>query len=200
MMPAAINGAVRVGKEAPMGESEAKYLDVFPAWLRGLAGDAEALAKVVAGKGGSEAVREVVAGGLNYMFKALDLVPDGTDDIGYLDDAFVLRVAADLAIREDTGGLGAEHLRELNRLAGDADTVRAFLGGDYVRLETYVAAQRKAAARGRSAHDIARNAATCDAFMSDVRGFAAGYQPPNFAREDKNLVRLRAFFDAKLPK
>lgn len=183
-----------------MGESDAKFLDVFPGWLRSLSGDAEALGAILGKKGGSEAAREVIAGGLNYLFKSLDLVPDGTDDIGYLDDTFVLRITADLAIREDTSGVSAESLRELNRLANDADTVRAFLGGDAARLEAYVTSQRKGAARGRSAHDIARVPAVCDAFMSDLRGFAKGYQPPNFAREEKNLVRLRAFFDAKLPK
>ena len=183
-----------------MGESEAKYLDVFPGWLHSLAGDAEALGAVLQARAGSDGAREAIAAGLNYMFKSLDLVPDGTDDIGYLDDAFVLRIAADLALREDTTGVGADMLRDLNRLASDADTVRGFLGADFARLEAYVIAQRKAAARGRSAHDIARDAATCTAFLSDVRGFAKGYQPPNFGREDKNLVRLRAFFDAKLPK
>jgi hypothetical protein len=33
-----------------------------------------------------------------------------------------------------------------------------------------------------------------------VRGFAKAYQPPGFSREEKNLIKLRAFFDAKLPK
>lgn len=183
-----------------MAESDGKFLDVFPGWLRSLAGDAEALGAIVGSHSGSEAARETIAGGLNYLFKSLDLVPDGTDDIGYLDDAFVLRVTADLAIRGDTSGVGADSLRELNRLAGDADTVRAFLGADFARLEAYVASQRKGAARGRSVHDIARNAATCESFMSDLRGFVQSYQPPSFGREEKNLVRLRAFFDAKLPK
>lgn len=183
-----------------MSESDAKYLDVFPGWLRGLGDDAERLGEIVASRGGAEAARQTLAGGLNYLFKSLDLVPDGTDDIGYLDDAFVMRVAADLAIGQDTSGIGAELLKHLNRLAGDADTVRGFLGPDYGRLEAYVGALRKGAARGRSVDDIVRDPRTCEAFVSDVRGFAKGYQPPSFGREGKNLVRLRAFFDAKLPK
>ena len=35
---------------------------------------------------------------------------------------------------------------------------------------------------------------------ADVRGFARSYQAPSFAREMKNLIKLRAFFDAKLPR
>jgi uncharacterized membrane protein YkvA (DUF1232 family) len=183
-----------------MGDSDATYLDTFPGWLRSLGDDAEGLAEAVAARGGAEAARQVIAGGLNYLFRSLDLVPDGTDDIGYLDDGFVLRVAAELAMREDTGGLGAEQLKRLNRLAGDTDLVRGFLGDDYGRLEAYVAGLRKGAARGRAVSDIVADAKTCEAFVSDVRGFARSYQPPSFSREEKNLVRLRAFFDAKLPK
>ena len=32
------------------------------------------------------------------MFKSLDLIPDGLEGLGFLDDAFVLRVAAGLAV------------------------------------------------------------------------------------------------------
>jgi uncharacterized membrane protein YkvA (DUF1232 family) len=180
--------------------SDAKYLDIFPAWLRSLGDDAEALGEIIGEKSVPEAPRQIVAGGLNYLFKSLDLIPDGIDDIGYLDDAFVLRIAAELAIQEDCGELPAEKLKTLNRLATDADTVREFLMQDFTRLVDYVKGLRKGAARGRSVADIVNDPATQTAFLSDVRGFGKGYQPPSFSREEKNLVKLKAFFDAKLPK
>ncbi len=37
-------------------------------------------------------------------------------------------------------------------------------------------------------------------FLDDVRGFAKSYESPSFSREEKNLIKLKAFFDAKLPK
>jgi hypothetical protein len=147
-----------------------------------------------------DAARQVLAGGVNYIFKSLDLVPDGIDDIGYMDDAFVLRVAAELAMREDVTGLAPDQLRALNRLSEEAEVVRQFLGADFGRLEAYVAGLRKVAARGRSVGDIVGDASVRGAFLSDLRGFAQGYSAPSFAREEKNLVKLRAFFDAKLPK
>ncbi len=180
--------------------SDAKYLDIFPAWLRSLGDDAEALGEIIADKGAPEAARQIVAGGLNYLFKSLDLIPDGIDDIGYLDDAFVLRIAAELAIQEDCGELGADKLKTLNRLATDADVVREFLRQDFTRLVDYVKGLRKGAARGRSVADIVGDPATQSTFLSDVRGFGKSYQPPSFSREEKNLVKLKAFFDAKLPK
>ena len=42
--------------------------------------------------------------------------------------------------------------------------------------------------------------ATLDEFLEDVKGFAASYRAPSFSRDPKNLIKLRAFFDAKLPK
>lgn len=178
----------------------AKVLDVFPGWLRSLGDDVEQLGAVVGTTGAPEGARQIVAGGLNYLFKSIDLVPDGTDDIGFLDDGFVLRVAADLAIREETTGIKPDGLKTLNRLASDADVIKEFLGGDFPRLEAYVSGLRKGAARGRSVQDILRVNATREDFLSDVRGFSKGYTPPSFGREEKNLVRLRAFLDAKLPK
>ena len=175
-----------------------KYLDTFPTWLRSLGEDAEALSTLLGSTDVPNEAREAIAGGLNYLFKSLDLIPDGIDDIGYLDDAFVLRVAADLASREDLSNV--DDSRALGKLTNECDVVREFLDKDYERLESYVRGLRKGAARGRSVADILGDDKVRDDFLSDVRGFAKSYESPSFAREDKNLIKLRAFFNAKLPK
>ena len=184
-----------------MSDTEStKYLDTFPHWLRNLGHDAEELAELLSETTMAEDAREAIAGGLNYLFKSLDLIPDGIDDIGYLDDAFVLRVAADLAAREDTGEADAEKLEILSKLTNDCDVIRDFLGHDYPRLESYVVGLRNGAARGRSVADILGEEEVRKEFLSDVHGFAKTYESPAFAREEKNLIKLKAFFDAKLPK
>jgi uncharacterized membrane protein YkvA (DUF1232 family) len=182
-----------------MAETDSQYLDTFPAWLRSLGDDAEKLGSLLSDGGLAEPARESIAGGLNYLFKSLDLIPDGIDDIGYLDDAFVLRVAADLAAASDEGA-DAEATRTLASLANDCELVREFLGKDYARLESYVKGLRKGAARGRAVSDILGDSGVRDEFLGDVRGFAKTYEAPSFSREEKNLIKLRAFFDAKLPK
>ncbi len=182
-----------------MSEGQEKYLDTFPGWLRTLGDDAERIASLLEDEGLPDPAREALAGGLNYLFKSLDLIPDGIDDIGFLDDAFVLRVAADLAGREDSGSTDAEKLEALGELANECDTVREFLGEHYVRLESYVRGLRRGAARGRSVADILADKEVRSELLSDVRGFAKSYQAPSFSREEKNLIKLRAFFDAKLP-
>ena len=178
----------------------AKYLETFPAWLRSLGEDAEAMAGLLADDRIPGSAREVIAGGLNYLFKSLDLIPDGIDDIGYLDDAFVLRIAADLARKDQSGKIEPDKLRRLNELADEVGVVREFLEKDFPRLEGYVKGLRRGAARGRAVSDIVGNDTVRSDFLSDVRGFMNNYEAPGFAREEKNLIKLRAFFDAKLPK
>jgi uncharacterized membrane protein YkvA (DUF1232 family) len=170
-----------------------RFLDVFPMWLRSLGEDALALGAVVRDES-NEDVRRSAAAGLNYIFKSLDLIPDGIDDLGFCDDAFVIRVAAALAI-EAAPDATAE---VVVRLAGEAAVVEEFLGEDYERLVTYVRGLRKGEARGRTVLDILTDDAARDAFMGEVAEWAEEYQVPNFARDLKTLIKLKAFLSAKL--
>ena len=183
-----------------MSDSDSKFLEVFPLWLGTLGEDAERIAELIGESDLSENARRAIAGGINYLFKSLDLIPDGIDDIGYIDDAFVLRVAAELATREDLSSVESDKLEVLNRLAGECEVVREFLADNYARLESYVMDLHKGAARGRSVTEILEDQQTRDEFISDVRGFRESYRSPSFAREEKNLIKLQAFFDAKLPR
>ncbi len=174
--------------------TDPKYLEMFPAWLRTLGEDAGALGIIVSSDASNEVKRHVIAG-LNYIFKSLDLIPDGIDDLGFMDDAFVLRVAADLATKaEPAANTGA-----LERLAKDAGEVSAFLGADYARLETYVKGLHKGAARGRTVDDIIDDEAQRTEFVHEVAAWAKDYQAPTFTRDPKTLLKLKSFLNAKLP-
>jgi len=173
--------------------SLARFLDVFPDWLRTLGEDAGALGNVV-GDHQNEEVSRYVASGLNYIFKSLDLIPDGIDDLGFCDDAFVIRVAAALACEAD----GAARDGVVGRLAEEARQVEAFLGDDYPRLVSYVKDLRKGAARGRTVEDIVADASVRSAFVQEVAAWAGAYQMPSFTRDVKTLIKLKAFLNAKL--
>lgn len=173
---------------------DALCLETFPNWLGSLGDDAVAMAAALGGEL-SEGAQRALAAGLNYVFKSVDLIPDGIDDIGYLDDAFVLRVACAQALAAGAAG----HAR-VSALAAEAALVKDFLGGDFARLEAYVQGLTRGAARGRSVDDILSDASVRSDFVADVQGFARNYATPSFARETRNLIKLRAFFDAKLPR
>jgi uncharacterized membrane protein YkvA (DUF1232 family) len=177
--------------------NDPRYLEMFPAWLGALGTDVAALGTVIASDS-PEPVRRYVVAGLNYLFKSLDLIPDGIDDLGFLDDAFVLRVAADLAIA-DKPELAESASQLLGRLAQDARAVKDFLGDDYVRLEGYVKNLRKGAARGRTVEDIMTDPATLGTFASEVQGWSQSFEAPSFSRDPKTLIKLKAFLSAKLP-
>jgi uncharacterized membrane protein YkvA (DUF1232 family) len=172
-----------------------RYLEVFPQWLRSLGEDASQVGDVLAsGAPDDDATRSLIAG-LNYIFKSLDLIPDGIDDLGFLDDAFVLRVACEqaAAARPDA------KQGVVQRLGDDATAVRDFLGADYSRLEAYVRGLRRGAARGRTVDDIVGDGETRTQFLGEVRAWSGAYQVPTFTRDQKTLVKLKAFLNAKLP-
>ncbi|HTB76463.1 MAG TPA: YkvA family protein [Polyangiaceae bacterium] len=172
-----------------------RYLEVFPQWLRSLGEDASAVGELLAADdAGDDATRSLVTG-LNYIFKSLDLIPDGIDDLGFLDDAFVLRVACAFAVEARPDAKKGI----VQRLTEDARAVKDFLGDDYPRLEAYVRALRKGAARGRTVEEIVTDAPIRTQFLQEVRAWSAAYQVPNFTRDQKTLVKLKAFLNAKLP-
>ena len=183
-----------------MTDVHARYLDAFPQWLRSLADDARAFAAALdAGVLAKDTARRQLAGALNYLFKSLDLIPDGIEDLGFIDDAFVFRMAAAAALGFEPEARGKDHGAALERLAADAELIREFLGPDSARLERYVAALGHGSARGRSVDDLLGNPQLLHELFSEVRGWAAGYSAPSFSRDDKNLVKLKAFLAAKLP-
>lgn len=186
-----------------MTELHTRCLDTFPEWLRTLASDASELAKVLSSSSSApeslapETVRRYVAGGLNYLFKSLDLIPDGIEDLGFLDDAFVIRVGAALALADAPSA--KDDAPVLARLAGDTKLIADLLGKDYARLEAYVKTLTKGTARGRSVDEIVHDEQVRSAFLHEVTGWASSYETPSFTRDEKNLVKLQSFLGAKLP-
>jgi uncharacterized membrane protein YkvA (DUF1232 family) len=177
--------------------SLARFLEVFPDWLRTLGEDAGALGTIITDpRPSNEEVKRFVASGLNYIFKSLDLIPDGIDDLGFCDDAFVIRVAAALALEAE--GAGAVKEGVLGRLADDAKLVEEFLEEDYPKLVTYVQGLRKGAARGRTVDDIMTDEGIRTAFGHEVAAWAQEYKVPSFTRDVKTLIKLKAFLNAKL--
>ena len=175
-----------------MSEQDTQFLEAFGSWLKSLGEDAGALANVLANADLPDETRRPVGGALNYLFKSLDLIDDGIEGLGFLDDAFVLRVAAAQA----AGGPVGEALAQL---ASEAALVEEFLGADYARLLRFVDGVASSTVRGRSVDAVLSDAPVGEDLRGDLRGWARRYEAPSFARDPKQLVKLRAFLGAKLP-
>lgn len=176
-----------------MTDLETRCLEAFPEYLRTLGDDARGLAAVVENTDTAEPVRRHATAALVYLFKSLDLIPDGIEDLGFIDDAFVLRTAAAFAKAE--GGSADV----ITRLATESELVKEFLGADHARLESYVRGLGSSSARGRSVDEIVKDAGARKEFTSEVREWADSYAVPGFTRDPKNLVKLKSFLQTKLP-
>jgi uncharacterized membrane protein YkvA (DUF1232 family) len=182
-----------------MTDLDTRCLDAFPQWLRSLGEDVGRVAALLQDTTLGEPVRRQAAGAVNYLFKSLDLIPDGIEDLGFIDDAFVLRVAAELARSLDAGVITSDPSGTLARLADDAALIKEFLGEDYARLERFVTALGHGAARGRSVDDVLAKSEVRTELLGEVQGWTQSYEPPSFSRDAKNLIKLRSFLKTKLP-
>ncbi len=181
-------------------EIKKKCLESFGGWIASLGEDIGILLQVAKISTLNRDTREAAAGGINYLFKSLDLIPDGIDDIGYLDDAFTVRVSAKLVL-EAGGDLPGDVKARLDELSGEAGLVKSLLGEElFARFEAYVRGLRLGAARGRMVSEIIDDEANFKDFEAEVKQFVKDYSAPEFHRDEKNLIKLTAFFDAKLPR
>jgi len=184
-----------------MDDISEKCLDLFSDWLENLDRDVETIIEALQVNVLDDEIRQCLVASVNYLFKSLDLIPDGIDDIGYLDDAFILRLSAREALERDTGQLPETSREKLGRLAEDIEIIAEFLGtGIYTRLHRYALALTKGAARGRTVLEIIEDGNVFATFVSEAQAFAESYTAPGFTKDEKNLIKLKAFFDAKLPK
>jgi len=120
------------------------------------------------------------------------LIPDGLEDLGFIDDAFVLRVAAALVSEgeRDAGGV-------LGKLAADAALISEFLGattrGSSATSKSSATVACAVAASHKSSK-IPPCAPTSFAKSCNVRRLHLA----SFARDTRSLVKLKSFLATRL--
>jgi uncharacterized membrane protein YkvA (DUF1232 family) len=182
-----------------MTEIYEKCLDVFPGWLESLGSDVKTLQECY-NADLETGVKRTLVGGINYLFKSLDLIPDGIDNIGYLDDAIVIRIAARIACDAGIDALNDDQKTRLGKLADDVFIVKELMGDDlHARLADYVADLADGSARGRSVDDILEDETVARELAQEIEGFISEYETPAFEKDEKNIIRLKSFIEAKLP-
>lgn len=182
-----------------MIELDARCLDSFPEWLRALGADARDLASIVEEGRLSDSVLRQCVVAIHYLFKSVDLIPDGIEDLGYIDDAFVLRVTSAGAVDGDSGAAEADRTGVLARLSDGVALLKEFLGPDYGRLAAHIRGLESVSIRGRTVENVLANEETRQELAKEAVAWADAYRIPSFTRDEKTLVKLRSFMHAKLP-
>ena len=125
------------------------HIDTFKSWAETIRQDTDAFKALLEAKGGSEKARRIAGGALQYLVSKMDLIPDWNEGIGVIDDVMVLRVCATLTQDHDRGELPTQAEAALERMANQAETIGAFLGGPlYDKLKLYCAKLGDAPVRG----------------------------------------------------
>jgi len=181
-----------------MDDSTREALNQLPEWLRSLADDLTAVAALLKNQELPEEVRLWIAGAVGYIFKSVDLIPDGIDDLGYLDDAFVLRVAAARSM-ESAKEQQVAAPEPLPQLAEGTALIRQLLGSSYARLDDFVSGLRINVVRGKSPSDIVQEISVAEQVCDEVAAFARNYVVPPFAQDERTIIKLKSFLAAKLP-
>ena len=132
------------------------HIDVFKGWAESIRQDIDAYKALLESKNADRDSKKLAGAALLYMVSRMDLIPDWNEGIGVIDDVMVLRVCAQLTQGHSRGTLPSSADRTLDRMANEADTITAFLGGPiYDKLKSYCSKLGDQAVRGRTPTQLA---------------------------------------------
>jgi len=176
-----------------MDASDERIAAVFSQALVSLPHDVKALLSAINDNALSPEVERGLVCAANYLCKSLDLIDDGVEGLGYLDDALVLRL---LCAQAQAQGPLPE---DLQTLAEQAQVVRSFLGPLNERCERFVESFYELSVRGRSVDAIVSDASSREELTSDLLDWVTRYKSPQFVLDELGLTKLRSFLAARLP-
>jgi len=181
-----------------------EHISALTRWALGWRKDVGALKAALSAEAASAELRRYAAAGLNYVVSRMDLVPDWEPAVGLFDDLMVVRLCAARAMGASgagapPAGLDGETAAELGRLAGDADTIRAFLGDDlFGKLRDYCDRQTTEQVRGRAPDQLLSDAKARGQLFAEVDGAVARVGAVSVPDEAQAEVRLKAYLGHKL--
>jgi hypothetical protein len=192
--------------EALNPEREASWRSSFASWLSQLGNDTEAHCRLLEQADVPDGARRLAAECLNHLLRAVELIPEGVEALGYLENAFAFRVLAERALRDDPRLAAADPSGTLARLNEEAGELARFLGDeDHARLRSW-AVRNAQLARGRQLQDLLQDTAA-DALeaetaraaaLEEARAWAHAYRTPSFGAGEQDLTKLRAFLKTRL--
>ncbi len=174
--------------------NENELLQAMDRWVKDLAGDALEMRKALDSEGISRDAKKYLIGGLAYLLRKVDIIPDYMGGIGVLDDASVMRVAVKLALESGLpGGSPA-----LTKLGEEAELVKSALEEFYDTFEGYVKGLPAEKIRNRNADTILDEPGSLDQFDRELEDETRGYKPKPLAQNSRTLRELKSFIKSKI--
>jgi hypothetical protein len=178
--------------------SDASCLQTFSRWLEGMPAEVTALCEVLEStpetRGVPEECRRASAESLAHLIRSIELIPDGVEALGYLENLFAFRAI----MREAAAGLDASADDTSRRLAAEAELVAGFLGDDFGRLREATQRAREHTRAGQRASDLLDDAERRRAAVERLKAWAGAYRAPELASTEAEALKLRSFLRVRL--
>jgi len=174
--------------------TDTELLTKLEAWVANLGEDTKILRKALDSQGISRDSKKYLLGGLSYMLRKVDIIPDYLGGIGVLDDAAVMRVSAKLAVEA-----GMPNVDEgIKRLISEDEMTRLLFDNLYDGFVTYVKRLPEERIRNRNADHILDEAGCMDQFDRELEDEIRGYSPKPLGQNDRTIREFRSFIKSKV--
>lgn len=177
-----------------------ELVDVFNGWINSLAEDARSLRAAMEAAETPRAAKRFIVGGLSYLLRKIDIVPDYLTGVGVVDDAAVLRVAAGLAVGAGLGDLDVEVAGKIEALGSSTKPLETYLGDLYGKFKAFVEKMPDETVRARNADKVLDDKDAYQQFLRELNDEIESYAPKGITDPDRALRELKSFFKAKLDK
>lgn len=174
--------------------NETELLQAMDQWVKNLAEDAIEMRKAIDSDDISRDAKKYIIGGLAYLLRKVDIIPDYMGGIGVLDDASVMRVAVKMAL--DSGAPSATDA--LKKMGEEAELVKVALEEFYDKFENYVKGLPIEKIRNRNADTILDEPGSLDQFDRELEDETRGYKPKPLAQNTRTLRELKSFIKSKV--
>ncbi len=174
--------------------NDTELLLKLEAWVANLGEDTKVLRKALDSQGISRDSKKYILGGLSYMLRKVDIIPDYLGGIGVLDDAAVMRVSAKLAL--EAGVPAADD--DFKRLVDDDHMTRLLFDNLYDGFVNYVKRLPDERIRNRNADHILDEAGCMEQFDRELEDEIRGYSPKPLGQNDRTIREFRSFIKSKV--
>jgi uncharacterized membrane protein YkvA (DUF1232 family) len=185
------------GRDMEMRFDEAPFAPKFQEWIDSFERDVALYIDIAMDESAPAPLRRLVAGGLMYIIRQFDLIPDYLKPVGLLDDAIVLRITADLGA-EHTAELDPKYMKPMFKLANDAELVKEFLADGYRDLENYVRRQPEDAVHGITGDSVVEHASVRDELIAQVKEELKTFEADSIEDGAKVERQLKSYIHTKL--